>query len=172
MDIALALPTSGLCTSQEAALLPAYLPSLSVSNTAPFNLSSFALSLLLVGLSEHQSSTMSPRKQKFVNLSDLVMQSERIVGHHWQVFRTNSSYGRWDEARKLWGSVTNRSRDFARQVRVSYYGCLPAVQLVIDRPLDCGTVVRHRPRPLPTDCTTCLCRPSRGLIRRTTCWTW
>ena len=36
------------------------------------------------------------------------------------MFRTNSSYGRWDEARKLWGSVTNRSRDFVRQVRVSY----------------------------------------------------
>ena len=59
------------------------------------------------------------QKQKFVNLSDLVMHLESIVGHHWQVFRTNSSYGRWDEARKLWGSVTNRSRDFARQVRVS-----------------------------------------------------
>jgi predicted membrane chloride channel (bestrophin family) len=63
---------------REAGLLPVYLPSISVTNTAPFNLSSFALSLLLV-------------------------------------FRTNSSYGRWDEARKLWGSVTNRSRDFVRQ---------------------------------------------------------
>ncbi len=28
---------------------------------------------------------------------------------------TNSSYGRWDEARKMWGLVVNRSRDFARQ---------------------------------------------------------
>lgn len=31
------------------------------------------------------------------------------------VFRTNASYGRWLEGRKLWGSVTNRSRDIARQ---------------------------------------------------------
>lgn len=51
VDIALASSnTSGLCTSQEARLLPEYLPSISVTNTAPFNLSSFALSLLLVGL--------------------------------------------------------------------------------------------------------------------------
>lgn len=26
------------------------------------------------------------------------------------VFRTKASYGRWDEARKLWGLVTNRIR--------------------------------------------------------------
>ncbi len=32
-----------------------------------------------------------------------------------QVFRTNSSYGRWDEARKMWGLMVNRSRDFTRQ---------------------------------------------------------
>eukprot|EP00891_Asterochloris_glomerata_P000068 jgi/Astpho2/68/Aster-04543 len=29
------------------------------------------------------------------------------------VFRTNASYGRWLEGRKLWGSITNRSRDIA-----------------------------------------------------------
>lgn len=34
-----------------------------------------------------------------------------------QVFRTNSSYDRWWEARKLWGGVVNRSRDVVRQVR-------------------------------------------------------
>ncbi len=45
----------------------------------PFNLSSFALSLLLV-------------------------------------FRTNSSYSRWLDARKIWGGVVNRSRDLVRQV--------------------------------------------------------
>lgn len=33
----------------------------------------------------------------------------------WQVFRTNSSYGRWDEARKMWGSLVNRMRDLVRQ---------------------------------------------------------
>jgi len=32
------------------------------------------------------------------------------------VFRTNASYGRWAEARALWGSVLNRSRDLSRQV--------------------------------------------------------
>ncbi|KAG2441883.1 hypothetical protein HXX76_003490 [Chlamydomonas incerta] len=31
------------------------------------------------------------------------------------VFRTNSSYGRWDEARKMWGGLLNRSRDVMRQ---------------------------------------------------------
>lgn len=31
------------------------------------------------------------------------------------VFRTNSSYGRFDEARKFWGLMLNRSRDIVRQ---------------------------------------------------------
>eukprot|EP00240_Pyramimonas_obovata_P006457 CAMPEP_0118959408 /NCGR_PEP_ID=MMETSP1169-20130426/63108_1 /TAXON_ID=36882 /ORGANISM="Pyramimonas obovata, Strain CCMP722" /LENGTH=311 /DNA_ID=CAMNT_0006907541 /DNA_START=51 /DNA_END=986 /DNA_ORIENTATION=- len=31
------------------------------------------------------------------------------------VFRTNASYGRWWEARKIWGGLLNRSRDFIRQ---------------------------------------------------------
>lgn len=31
------------------------------------------------------------------------------------VFRTNSAYARWWEARTLWGALTNRTRDFARQ---------------------------------------------------------
>eukprot|EP00955_Chlamydomonas_euryale_P075496 362342-Chlamydomonas_euryale.AAC.11 len=30
------------------------------------------------------------------------------------VFRTNASYGRWDEARKMWGLLLNRSRDIMR----------------------------------------------------------
>ena len=54
--------------------------SLSVTSSDPFNLSSFALSLLLV-------------------------------------FRTNTSYSRWLDARKIWGGVVNRSRDLIRQVR-------------------------------------------------------
>ncbi|KAI3425146.1 hypothetical protein D9Q98_008917 [Chlorella vulgaris] len=53
-------------------------PDLKLTTNAPFGLTSFALSLLLV-------------------------------------FRTNSSYQRWDEARKMWGSMVNRSRDFTRQ---------------------------------------------------------
>jgi predicted membrane chloride channel (bestrophin family) len=35
---------------------------------------------------------------------------------------TNSSYGRWDEARKMWGQVVNRSRDIARQVGTKHFG--------------------------------------------------
>eukprot|EP00798_Chlamydomonas_sp_ICE-L_P018759 gene18759-25291_t len=31
------------------------------------------------------------------------------------VFRTNVSYARWDEARKMWGGLLNRSRDIMRQ---------------------------------------------------------
>jgi putative membrane protein len=31
------------------------------------------------------------------------------------VFRTNSSYARWDEVRKMWGGLLNRSRDLALQ---------------------------------------------------------
>jgi predicted membrane chloride channel (bestrophin family) len=36
------------------------------------------------------------------------------------VFRTNASYGRFDEARKMWGLMLNRSRDLTRQA-VSYF---------------------------------------------------
>lgn len=32
------------------------------------------------------------------------------------VFRTNSSYGRFDEARKIWGGILNRARNLANQV--------------------------------------------------------
>ena len=39
------------------------------------------------------------------------------------VFRTNSSYARWDEARKLWGGITNRSRDIVRQVGCVKHHC-------------------------------------------------
>eukprot|EP00440_Ansanella_granifera_P060796 gb/GFBE01065896.1/.p1 GENE.gb/GFBE01065896.1/~~gb/GFBE01065896.1/.p1 ORF type:complete len:417 (+),score=80.73 gb/GFBE01065896.1/:1-1251(+) len=31
------------------------------------------------------------------------------------VFRTNQSYGRWWEARKIWGSIVNKTRDLSRQ---------------------------------------------------------
>ena len=61
-------------------ILPAQAPGLSIETNAPFSLTSFALSLLLV-------------------------------------FRTNTSYERWAEAREIWGGVTNRSRDILRQVR-------------------------------------------------------
>ena len=38
------------------------------------------------------------------------------------VFRTNSSYGRWDEARKMWGGLLNRSRDIMRQSATCFPG--------------------------------------------------
>ena len=36
------------------------------------------------------------------------------------VFRTNSSAARFDEARRLWGSIVNRSRDLVRQSLVYF----------------------------------------------------
>mmetsp|Transcript_30041 Transcript_30041/g.82479 ORF Transcript_30041/g.82479 Transcript_30041/m.82479 type:complete len:487 (-) Transcript_30041:296-1756(-) len=36
------------------------------------------------------------------------------------VFRTNTSYGRWDEARKNWGSNINRTRDLNRMANAYY----------------------------------------------------
>ena len=58
--------------------LPGWLPSLRMP-TAPFDLTSFALALLLV-------------------------------------FRTNTSYDRWDKACSLWGTVATCSRNTLRQV--------------------------------------------------------
>ena len=40
--------------------------------------------------------------------------------HTLLVFRTNASYGRWDEGRKLWGLMINRSRDIVR-MGVTWY---------------------------------------------------
>ena len=51
-----------------------------MANNDPFNLTSFALSLLLV-------------------------------------FRTNTSYARWWDARVTWGAVLSGSRDLIRQAR-------------------------------------------------------
>lgn len=63
--------------AMQAGLLPAFLPALGGQLKELFNLTSFALSLLLV-------------------------------------FRTNSSYARWEEGRRLWGQVLNRTRDVCR----------------------------------------------------------
>ncbi|KAG2439483.1 hypothetical protein HXX76_004837 [Chlamydomonas incerta] len=60
-------------------LLPGQLPSFSGVSDTPFQLTSFALSLMLV-------------------------------------FRTNSSYARWLDARQQWGLIVNTSRTFIRQV--------------------------------------------------------
>ncbi|KAL3146980.1 hypothetical protein ABBQ38_014948 [Trebouxia sp. C0009 RCD-2024] len=65
-------------TLRQMGYLPAFAPGLSIETNAPFSLTSFALSLLLV-------------------------------------FKTETSYSRWAEARSIWGGVTNRSRDILRQ---------------------------------------------------------
>jgi ion channel-forming bestrophin family protein len=36
------------------------------------------------------------------------------------VFRTNQSYDRWWEARKVWGAILNRSRDVVNQCVVFF----------------------------------------------------
>lgn len=54
------------------------------------------------------------------------------------VFRTNAGYGRWDEARKMWGGLLNRSRDIMRQVRTY---CYPAARLAAGPVLTC--VFKH-----------------------------
>jgi hypothetical protein len=60
-------------------LLLSFLPALPILPIEPFQLTSFALSLLLV-------------------------------------FRTNSSYGRWNEGRRRFGRITTTCRDICRQV--------------------------------------------------------
>ncbi|KAI3434870.1 hypothetical protein D9Q98_002924 [Chlorella vulgaris] len=75
--ISVSLGVAAYHAAAAAGVLPLW-PCLKLAANAPFGLTSFALSLLLV-------------------------------------FRTNSSYARWDEARKMWGQIVNRSRDFVRQ---------------------------------------------------------
>ncbi|GFR43432.1 hypothetical protein Agub_g4513, partial [Astrephomene gubernaculifera] len=66
-------------TARQSGSLPAWLPCFSGgSSDTPFQLTSFALSLMLV-------------------------------------FRTNSSYARWLDARQQWGLIVNTARTFARQ---------------------------------------------------------
>ena len=78
--VAVAVAVAAYNEAALAGAVPAVPDAFLVRSEAPFNLSSFALSLLLV-------------------------------------FRTNSSYARWLDARKAWGSIVNRSRDLVRQVR-------------------------------------------------------
>ncbi|PSC75458.1 UPF0187 chloroplastic [Micractinium conductrix] len=80
---ALALAVGVYETLVAAGKLPGHWPHVTLALGQGFNLTAFALSLLLV-------------------------------------FRTNSSYDRWWEARKLWGGVVNRTRDFVRQSLVFF----------------------------------------------------
>ncbi|KAL4421269.1 hypothetical protein ABPG75_010560 [Micractinium tetrahymenae] len=85
MTVATAVAVYHSCA--DAGLLPEVLPEVKPAAAAPFGLTSFALSTLLV-------------------------------------LRTNTSYQRWDEARKMWGLIVNRSRDITRQA----LGYIPAHQ--------------------------------------------
>ena len=76
----------------QAGALPGHWPHVTLALGQGFNLTAFALSLLLV-------------------------------------FRTNSSYDRWWEARKLWGGVVNRCRDIVRQVGRHGATVTPGMQL-------------------------------------------
>lgn len=64
---------------QQMALLPSWLPMLASTPIEPFNITSFALSLLLV-------------------------------------FRTNTSYSRYDEGRRKFGAIMQTCRSIARQL--------------------------------------------------------
>ncbi|KAL4429986.1 hypothetical protein ABPG77_004356 [Micractinium sp. CCAP 211/92] len=81
--MALALFVGAYETLVNRGALPGHWPHVTLALGQGFNLTAFALSLLLV-------------------------------------FRTNSSYDRWWEARKLWGGVVNRSRDVVRQALVFF----------------------------------------------------
>ncbi|PRW51063.1 UPF0187 chloroplastic [Chlorella sorokiniana] len=81
--MALALSVGIYETLVSAGALPGHWPHVTLALGQGFNLTAFALSLLLV-------------------------------------FRTNSSYDRWWEGRKLWGGVVNRTRNIVRQSLVFF----------------------------------------------------
>jgi len=55
------------------------------------------------------------------HIDDFVLSSVGVTLSFLLVFRSNASYERWWEARKLWGSTINRTRDLARQ-SITYMG--------------------------------------------------
>jgi predicted membrane chloride channel (bestrophin family) len=131
------------CFVVQAGLLPAAFPDVQLNSQQPFTLTSFALSLLLVSFISNSTAcwegegdyTMLPIHPSLLctcpvlQLAGLPAWAEEgsrqelafthpfpwVCAH--QVFRTNSSYSRWLDARKAWGLVLNRSRDITRQVR-------------------------------------------------------
>lgn len=79
---------------------------------------------------------------------------------------TNTSYQRWDEARKMWGLIVNRSRDITRQVGPVGWArrCQPAARACV--PL---AAVHSQPdRVLPA----CLCLHLMYAIGRIVTKTW
>jgi hypothetical protein len=68
-------------------------------------------------------------------------------------FKTNVSYARWNEARCLWGSLVNRSRNLVRQVRLlssplSHHHNIIITPVVISRPPPTHTIPSPSPTPL------------------------
>eukprot|EP00892_Ulva_mutabilis_P012503 jgi/Ulvmu1/9625/UM054_0055.1 len=73
---------------------------------------------LLIGMNEVLGDQGLLPKWLQIKHSDTVQQPLTITSFALSlllVFRTNSSYGRFAEARSIWGMVLNRSRDLARQ---------------------------------------------------------
>lgn len=103
-----------------------------------------------------------------------------------QVFRTNSSYARWEEGRRLWGQVLNRTRDVCRLVRgpagrlsaplfvwcpVQHCRASRTVGLAAhpsgrDEPCLACSSSPAGPGPAPTACLACLPSAGPGLGRR------
>ncbi|KAG2429749.1 hypothetical protein HXX76_010533 [Chlamydomonas incerta] len=66
---------------------------------------------LLVGVYHHHIAPITTASSKLATAFNLTTFALSLL----LVFRTNSSYSRWWEARTVWGSVVNLSRNFCRQ---------------------------------------------------------
>jgi ion channel-forming bestrophin family protein len=86
-----------------------------------FTLSSPALSLLLGTFDRrkqtafHRNATSSRRSLLYQQMTHTVFSFRCTIMNHKTVFKTNTSYQRWDEARKNWGAIVNNSRTIMRQ---------------------------------------------------------
>ena len=95
------------------AIGPLALPSM------PFTVAMPALSLLL-GMTP-QFSNLCPASSSIPrSLSLTIQRASRPSRSIWAVFRTNTAYSRWNEARTLWGGVVNTCRNVARQSNAFY----------------------------------------------------
>jgi hypothetical protein len=110
-------------------VIPLWAPSISLNSKEVFGLTSFALSLLLVFRTNArcsggvgagwnlQGDSLSPEEPSAAPSSPAL--SHRASASP-ATTPSAPSYERWDGARKMWGLVLNRSRDFVRQ-GLSYF---------------------------------------------------
>ena len=99
--------------------MPSFLPDIAMSAPEPFHQTSFALSLMLV--SHFVSNTCRKPEGESCNCSLCCKPlAHTLSSSIMQVFRTNSSYARWAEARAAWGSIVNISRDICRQAVATF----------------------------------------------------